>query len=215
MITSGNKDRPDNDRPDNDRPDKDIEECWFGIKIAVRNCFSSIKIEPNIDLKSMSDILNDLQTNENYVEIEKNILANISSICKQYIVHNIDTYHSHLLDVHIRRWNNLTTKYQFFENQNIMNVVDNCVYFYIYYKVITNKDKYPQLLKDFTGITELPSISRIIDVSIANNYPYILDKCNKITCVATYVNCKYSVDCYKNTQGSKIIAYLNNHWYSE
>ena len=205
MITKGN----------NSRPDKDIEDCWFGIKTAVQNCFNVMKINPDIDLVLMSDILNDLQTKEHYIEIENNILANISIICKQYIIHNADTYHSHLLDVHIRRWNNLTTKYKFFENQNIMNVVENCVFFYIYYKVITNKSTYPLLLKVFTGITELPSISRIIDVSIANNYPYILDKCNKITCVATYVNRKYSVNCYKNTQGTKIIAYLNNYWYSE
>lgn len=199
----------------NSKPDKDIEECWIGIKKAVMNCFSLIETKPDIDLTEMGESLNNLQAKENYIEIEKNILNNISNICKQYILHNVDSYHSHLLDVHIRRWNNLTTKYKFFENQNIMNVVDNCVYFYIYYKVITQKDKYPRLLKDFTGIVELPTIERIIDVSIANNYPWILDKCNKITCVATYVNNKYSVNCYKNTQGSKIIANINNHMYSD
>ena len=52
-------------------------------------------------------------------------------------------------------------------------------------------------------------------ISIANNYPYILDKCNKITSVVDYINTKYSVQCHKNTQGVKIIAFLNNYWFSE
>ena len=197
------------------RPDKDIEQCWLGIKQAVYNCYSFINKTPSFDIEKMSRELNDLQSKENYIEIEKKILQNISEICKDYILSNVDTYHAHLLDVHIRRWNNLTKKYQFFENQNVMNVVDNCVYFYIYFKVISNKSKYDRLLKDFTEIDKLPSVYRIIDVSIANNYPYILDKCNKITSVVDYVNTKYSVQCHKNTQGVKIIAFLNNYWFSE
>ena len=71
-------------------------------------------------------------------------------MCRFYISDRINVYNCHILDVQIKRWNKVTEKYKFFEKQDIRNVIENCVLFYIYFKAIESRNKYQfiiQLLK--------------------------------------------------------------------
>ena len=194
-----------------DKPDKYIEEVWLGIKTATINTFSQKKdIIMPIDLDNISNNLNILQKEKNYSEIERIIVISIGQICRYYIINNIDSYNCHILDVQIKRWNKVTEKYQFFENQDIRNVVENCILFYIYFKAVDNYYKYANMIELFTTSDDIPRIEDIMEVSIINNYPIILDKANYISCVSEYVNTKFGTKVFKNTNGSKIISMLKS-----
>lgn len=193
-------------------PDKHIEDVWIGIKTAVANTFYHHQIDKTIDLNTISENLNKLQTEKNYTMIEKTILYAISDICREFIIHKIDVYNCHILDVQIKRWNKVTNKYQFFEKHDIRYVLENCILFYIYYKILTNSSKYNNLIKLFNHNDSIPKVEDIIDVSVLNNYHIILDKCNNYMCVSTYINNKYGTKFFKNTNGKKIIVKLKDNY---
>ena len=191
-------------------PDKHIEEVWYGIKTAFINAYQqSNKIIP-MDLDEISENLNELQSNKNYQEIEKNIVITIGKMCRFYISDRINVYNCHILDVQIKRWNKVTEKYKFFEKQDIRNVIENCVLFYIYFKAIESRNKYQFIIQLFENNNDIPTFENIIDVAIKHNYPIVLDKTNHFFCVSSYINKKYGTKFYKNTHGNKIISYLKS-----
>ena len=191
--------------------DKYFEVVWIGMKTAVKNTFYQIQIEAPVDLNEVSEKLNKLQLEKDYTIIERTILYAISDICRQFIIHKIDVYNCHILDVQIKRWNKVTNNYQFFEKHDIRYVLENCILFYIYYKVLTNSVKYKHLLELFNHTDSIPKIEDIIDISLLQNYPIILDKCNNYMCVSTYINSKYGTTFFKNTNGKKIIVKLKDN----
>ena len=192
----------------NEAPDKHIEEVWYGIKTAIQNTYIGTNIPIPIDLEEISSHLNTLQSQKNYQEIEKQIVITIGQICRFYIEHRMSVYNCHILDVQIKRWNKVTEKYKFFEKQDIRNVIENCVLFYIYYKIFENYKKYTALVELFNNTDSIPKINKIIDISVKYNYPTILDKANNYFCVSTYINNKYDTKFYKNTNGNKLISHL-------
>lgn len=193
-------------------PDKHIEDVWIGIKTAVTNTFSQLQIDKTIDLNKVSENLNTLQAKKDYSMIEKTILYTLSDICRQFIINKIDVYNCHILDVQIKRWNKVTNKYQFFEKHDIRYILENCILFYIYYKILTDSSKYIKLIKLFNHSDSIPKIEDIIDVSVLHNYHIILDKCNNYMCVSTYINNKYGTKFFKNTNGKKIIVKLKDKY---
>lgn len=192
----------------NEAPDKHIEEVWYGIKTAIQNTYNGTNIPIPLDLENISSHLNSLQSEKNYQEIEKQIVITIGQICRFYVEHRMCVYNCHILDVQIKRWNKVTEKYKFFEKQDIRNVVENCVFFYIYFKIFENYKKYTALVKLFNNTDSIPKIDEIIDISVKYNYPTILDKANNFFCVSTYINDKYYTKLYKNTNGNKLISHL-------
>jgi hypothetical protein len=192
----------------NEAPDKHIEEVWYGVKTAIQNTYSGTNIHIPIDLEDISSCLNILQSNQNYQEIEKQIVITIGQICRFYVKHRMSVYNCHILDVQIKRWNKVTEKYKFFEKQDIRNVIENCVFFYIYFKIFENYKKYTALVELFNNTDNIPEINKIIDISVKYNYPTILDKANNFFCVSTYINNKYETKFFKNTNGSKLIGHL-------
>lgn len=192
----------------NEAPDKHIEEVWYGIKTAIQNTYIGTNIPIPLDLENISSHLNNLQSQKNYQEIEKQIVITIGEICRFYVEHRMSVYNCHILDVQIKRWNKVTEKYKFFEKQDIRNVVENCVFFYIYFKIFENYKKYTALVELFNNTNSIPKIDEIIDISVKYNYPTILDKANNFFCVSTYINHKYDTKLYKNTNGSKLISHL-------
>tara|TARA_B100001741_G_C16454905_1_gene552220 strand:+ start:49 stop:669 length:621 start_codon:yes stop_codon:yes gene_type:complete len=192
----------------NEAPDKHIEEVWYGIKTAIQNTYIGTNIPIPIDLENISSHLNTLQSQKNYQEIEKQIVITIGQICRFYVEHRMSVYNCHILDVQIKRWNKVTEKYKFFEKQDIRNVIENCVFFYIYYKIFENYKKYTALVELFNNTDSIPKINKIIDISVKYNYPTILDKANNYFCVSTYINNKYDTKFYKNTNGNKLISHL-------
>ena len=191
-------------------PDKHIEEVWYGIKTAFNNTYESVKVNNPINLNQISTYLNKLQSEKNYQEIEKQIVITIGQMCRFYIQDKIGVYNCHILDVQIKRWNKVTEKYKFFEKQDIRNVIENCVLFYIYFKVFENEKKYQNLVFLFNNKSSIPMFSEIIDISLKSEYPTILDKVNSSFCVSSYINNKYDTKFYKNTNGNKIISYLKS-----
>jgi len=192
----------------NEAPDKHIEEVWYGLKTAIHNTYSGTNIHIPIDLEDISSCLNILQSNQNYQEIEKQIVITIGQICRFYVEHRMSVYNCHILDVQIKRWNKVTEKYKFFEKQDIRNVIENCVFFYIYFKIFENYKKYTALVELFNNTDNIPEINKIIDISVKYNYPTILDKANNFFCVSTYINNKYETKFFKNTNGNKLIGHL-------
>tara|TARA_Y100000389_G_scaffold178644_1_gene191976 strand:- start:2304 stop:2924 length:621 start_codon:yes stop_codon:yes gene_type:complete len=192
----------------NEAPDKHIEEVWYGIKTAIQNTYIGTNIPIPIDLEDISSHLNILQSNQNYQEIEKQIVITIGQICRFYVEHRMSVYNCHILDVQIKRWNKVTEKYKFFEKQDIRNVIENCVFFYIYFKIFENYKKYTALVELFNNTDNMPEINKIIDISVKYNYPTILDKANNFFCVSTYINNKYETKFFKNTNGNKLISHL-------
>lgn len=193
-----------------DKPDKYIEEVWLGIKNAVNNTFSQKRMQFSIDLCETSNLLNKLQSECNYTKIEEIIMVKIGEICREYITNEIDVYNCHILDVQIKRWNKVTKKYKFFENQDVRVVVENCILFYIYFKIIDNEKKYITLINIFKNTQGIPNIHKIIDCSLSSNYPIILDKCNRLCCVSSYINTKFKTSFHKNTHGIKIINVMKS-----
>lgn len=193
-------------------PDKHIEDVWIGIKTAVNNTFFQLQIDKTIDLNIVSENLNTLQAKKDYAMIEKTILYTLSDICRQFIINKIDVYNCHILDVQIKRWNKVTNKYQFFEKHDIRYILENCILFYIYYKILTDSSKYIKLINLFNHSDSIPKVEDIIDVSVLHNYHIILDKCNNYMCVSTYINNKYGTKFFKNTNGKKIIVKLKDKY---
>lgn len=191
-------------------PDKHIEEVWYGIKTAFINAYQQSNKMIPMDLDEISENLNELQSNKNYQEIEKNIVITIGKMCRFYISDRISVYNCHILDVQIKRWNKVTEKYKFFEKQDIRNVIENCVLFYIYFKAIESRNKYQFIIQLFENNNDIPTFENIIDVAIKHNYPIVLDKTNHFFCVSSYINEKYGTKFYKNTHGNKIISYLKS-----
>ena len=191
-------------------PDKHIEEVWYGIKTAFNNTYESISLRNPMDIDKISSHLNKLQSEKNYQEIEKQIVIIIGQMCRFYIQDKIGAYNCHILDVQIKRWNKVTEKYKFFEKQDVRTVTENCVLFYIYFKVFENEKKYHNLVNLFNNKNAIPEFSEIIDISLKSNYPTILDKINNFFCVSSYINEKYGTKFYKNTNGNKIISLLKS-----
>ena len=69
----------------NEAPDKHIEEVWYGLKTAIQNTYSGTNIPIPIYLEDVSSHLNILQSNQNYQEIEKQIVITIGQICRFYV----------------------------------------------------------------------------------------------------------------------------------
>ena len=66
-----------------DKPDKDIEIFWYSLKSMVMNTFND---QPPIELDKYSEILNNLQSKEEYLEIEKHILEYILLVYAVYML---------------------------------------------------------------------------------------------------------------------------------
>jgi hypothetical protein len=99
-------------------PDYHIEQFWLQFKSSMNNFYHEYKNQiKKRNLDYWSSVLNNLQKNKSYCEIER--------LIRDYIIcYGIDVmrcasgYHIRLLGTNIKRWDKLSSNYNFLENSN-------------------------------------------------------------------------------------------------
>ena len=192
-----------------DKPDKDIEIFWYSLKSMVMNTFND---QPPIDLDNYSETLNNLQSKEEYLEIEKHILEYISHICRLYVIHKCSEYNCNLLHTQLKRWSNIAKKYDIFSSKNSHKTHKNCCIFFIYLKYFRYNDS-PEM-NDFLSNLTIDSdinIENLITISIKYDYIYFLDKLASFQNITDIINEKYNVNIHHKTSGKKILQTIKKN----
>lgn len=200
------------DNPDNpDKPDKNIETVWYGIKTAVKNISKPGLFDNYFDIDKMSVHLNNLQSKQEYNEIEKNIQNYISKICIGYVLTKCSLYDCQILDTHIKRWNKVAQNYTFFIQHDIRSINQFMNIFYIYTKYLDYKRKNKEIDEYFDSITyDNLNLIHLMGICIKYKYSYFLDKLSKCFNVIEYVNKEYHCNIPPNTKANKILSKINS-----
>ncbi len=160
-------------------PDFYIEEFWLNFKDSMHNFYNKYNIIPR-PIELWSSRLNELQTNKMYTIIETKIRDYISLYAIDVMRYQ-SNYDMSILITNIKRWNTLSTNYNF----NSTESYHNSVFLLIdIYNSITNKcSTIDDNIKNIYNMVELYIINQdfyyIIKFAIKNNKPAILDKINK------------------------------------
>ena len=187
----------------NNKPDKDIEIFWYSLKSMVMNTFED---QPPIDLDNYSQTLNKLQSKEEYLEIEKQIIEYVSHICRIYVVYKCSEYNCNLLHTQLKRWSNIAKKYDIFSSTNSHKTHKDCCIFFIYLKYFRYDDS-PEM-NDFFNKLSVDSeidIENLVMICIKYNYIYFLDKLASFENIIEIINKKYGVIIHPKTSGKKIL----------
>lgn len=159
-------------------PDYEIEEYWLGLKQSMINFYRNKNYTRPIDV--WSENLNDLQKNKQYNLIEENI-RNYISLYAIDLIKSMNKYYSHILKTNIKRWNNISTKYNF----NDPNTTHNNIFvlFSIFYMFV-NKDQLDDNICNVFLEIELTVLYKnytsLIKYAINFNKPSILKKLDTI-----------------------------------
>lgn len=159
-------------------PDYEIEEYWLGLKQSMINFYRNKNYTRPID--AWSENLNDLQKNKQYNLIEENI-RNYISLYAIDLIKSMNKYYSHILKTNIKRWNNISTKYNF----NDPNTTHNNIFvlFSIFYMFV-NKDQLDDNICNVFLEIELTVLYKnytsLIKYAINFNKPSILKKLDTI-----------------------------------
>lgn len=206
------------------KPDKSMEIFWYGFKNSIENFYKNNINNSSIDIKKVSEKLNEYQKDENYRLIAKEIKKHIEIYTIELINLKSGYYHTNIAITNIKRWNKIINELTL-ENHKIYNVNYIIqIITTIYNRQITKCDnrldcdlinKISSFKLDFV-YDELSInlfnnyINEIIDLSIDLSCSYILDKLNEIYDVISYINNKYNLNLYKKIKGSKILSLIYN-----
>lgn len=109
-------------------PDKELEYFWLTFKSII---FSFLDNNQKKEINDLSDLLNALQKDEEYKEIEKNITKYITNHVENIgyvMLSRNDSYKIHLLITNIKRWKNLQQD-KFYDQTNVfyclLKIYDN------------------------------------------------------------------------------------------
>jgi hypothetical protein len=98
--------------------DYEIEQFWLGLKKSMMNFYDGYYKVSNISIKrpidKWSNELNLLQKEQKYDEIESSIIKKITLYAMDLLRYN-DSYNIRILTSNIRRWDNISRKYKFYE----------------------------------------------------------------------------------------------------
>ncbi len=131
-------------------PDFLIEEFWYGFKNSMINFYSSIK-KTNNNIEIWSIILNNLKLEKNYRQIESSIRDYITLYSFDLIKYSTSYYHDDILITNIKRWDNISDKFNFIKSNTHCKIMQ---LFKIY--LILKKDSFhSQLLNKLKSIEEI------------------------------------------------------------
>jgi hypothetical protein len=173
-----------------DNPDKYIEEFWLGLKQSMNNFYKEKKISRPINY--WSNNLNELQKNKNYDIIEEKIRGYISLYAIDIMRCN-DKYNIHILLTNIKRWNNISNKYKF-ENNN--NGYHNIVFLLLdlYKSFLTmNIINYEYYFEQIELFILYEDFTPFIKFAIENYKPNMLEKINKYCNVYNIIEELYNI----------------------
>ena len=182
-------------------PDFEIEEFWLGFKTSMLNVYKDNNLRP---IKYWSDNLNNFQSKKMYNNIEDCIKKYISLYAID-VLKVSDSYNIGILHSNIKRWNRISKKYCFNDDNEI--VYDNIIFLLVdlfrtiydtdknYTKIIFSEIELFLLYKDF---------SSLINFSVKYNKPSIIDKIIKYTNINETINTLYNLKLKNKISGKKL-----------
>lgn len=190
------------------KPDKDIELFWLGLKNSMINFYYNKKIKRPI--KKWSGFLNKLQKEEKYEKIEENIRNYISLYGIDVMRYN-DMYQFSILKTNIKRWNNISHKYDFIktETKKYYNIIFLLID--IYEKLNEKLSKEDMII--FSSEIELlimyEDFNDLIDLSIKYRLESIIDKLSKYIDIIYIINEKCNLNLKSQISGRKLFKLYN------
>lgn len=189
-------------------PDYEIEQYWFGLKQSMINFYQDKKI--NRPIKIWSENLNELQKNKQYHLIEEHIRDYISLYAID-LIKSINSYHSNILKTNIKRWNKISTKYNFNEPNTTQNTI--FILFLIYEDIVEKNMVDNKIINIFLEI-ELTILYKnynyLIKYAVKYGKPNILKKLDTVIDIKKELKKIYNFDeKYYNYGFNKLLHYLN------
>lgn len=190
-----------------DKPDYYIENFWLDLKVTMKNFYeqNNIKNERPINLWSFE--LNTLQKKEDYNTIQNNIRNYMSLYAIDLMKFN-DLYHTGILITNIKRWDKLSTKYNFEQSESkyhniIFLLLDiyNCIMDY-------SNIELSNIFKQVELFIIYEDFSCLIKYAICNNKANIIDKLNSYKNINDFIKNNYNIDFDDNMSGKKILKLL-------
>lgn len=167
-----------------EKPDKEIEEFWLGYKVSMSNFYNRYNI-PSRPIEYWSSILNKLQSQENYLKIERNI--------RDYmLLYSIDIirygayYYGNILHTNMKRWNKICNLHNSIGKLTLnINQKKILTIFEIFIKFCDETDKI--ILEELNHIFSQVELYIIYDIhtpllkfAIEHNKVFILELLNDI-----------------------------------
>lgn len=192
-------------------PDHHIEEFWLGFKQSMTNFYKATNM-PTRPITLWSDNLNLLQKEQNYDIIEKKIRDYISLYAIDVLRCQVNYYFC-ILHTNIKRWNLISLKYNFLNNDgHYHNVVFMLID--IYYGITIKGTHMDDVIKELFSMVEMYIINNdftsLITYAIDNNKPSVIDKLNNYNDINNIIETKYNITLSPKTGGRKIISIIRN-----
>jgi hypothetical protein len=192
--------------------DHHIEEFWINFKQSMINFYTITKMPPR-PIVLWSNNLNVLQKAQNYDMIEKTIRDYISLYAIDVLRHYANYYFC-ILHTNIKRWNIISTKYNFLngDTHHYHNVVFMLID--IYYGITVKGTQMDDMIKEIFSMVEIYIINNdfmpLITYAIDYNKPSVIDKLNQYTKINNIIETKYNITLSPKTAGRKIISLIRN-----
>lgn len=195
-----------------DNPDKDIEFFWLCFKKSIINMFKYIKTENPLPLVEWSDILNNLQKQKNYQQIQINITEYIKQY-SYYIIKYAPQYHLLIFKSNINRWNKLSDKYHL----DYDKINDDYTCFYAIKISILNRknhvEYFDKILKHITNFSNDSTsnnklLYEIMILCVENKDDSILDSIGQVFDIWTPISEIYDIKISHGCKARKILSKL-------
>lgn len=207
-----------------ENPDYEIEKYWLDLKVYMSKFYVETALKPR-NISNWSEILNKLQKEKNYSEIEYSIRNFLTCFLIDLIRYNkiyngiIYSHYSNITNGYINKWNKLSDKFGFNSDENPFYNIVFCI-FEIYYKILNSKcntidnSLAIQLIDNFNDI-EIYLISKdfrwLIKFAIENKQSSILERLKECIEIIPIIESIYSISIPKtlsNANYKKIIDFI-------
>jgi hypothetical protein len=196
-------------------PDHNIEQYWLDFKQSMINFYNTHYMPPR-PYTVWSTNLNKLQQESKYDIIETSIRDYISLYAID-VLRFQSNYHMGILVTNIKRWNELSTKYNFNSPEKYVNMIFLLIDIY---NTLTNKCTFiDDDIKSLFSMIELyilyDNFNVLIDYSIMHKKQSMLDKirlyCDQyfVFDMYGYIETKYNISINNNMSGKKILLLIN------
>lgn len=190
-----------------DKPDYYIENFWLNFKVIMKNFYEQNNIRNERPIHLWSYELNTLQKKEDYNTIQNNIRNYMSLYAIDLMKFN-DLYHTGILITNIKRWDKLSTKYNFEQSESkyhniIFLLLDiyNCIMDY-------HSIELSNIFKQVELFIIYEDFSCLIKYAINNNKATIIDKLNSYKNINDFIKNNYNIEYDNNMSGKKILKLL-------
>ena len=192
------------------KPDSKLEFFWLTFKDSIKNYLNEYDLE---EMNNLSDVLNSLQREERYEEIEEFIKQHIENIGYNMIARD-DRYHINHIDTNIKRWKKLSGSDIYPTNNTFICIL----YMYIHIKDATDDKKDDmnriiELIKEFAlDRSNRDVLNSIMNILIRNKMFGSIDKMRNIIDITMFLRKEYvdkvGVNRINVTKSNKLAKYF-------